>query len=476
MTAAPPATQVSADARLWRLDADPQQIDALAAMWRSAGDHVSTVGDSVLASTKQVIGASWQGSAATAAGSSYRGAVTQLDRTGEIYAGVSSQVDTAANILRSGQQRLDGGWELLRAAGIPAASSAGSIVFSPRSPQELALVNGEIREATQVRAQVDAGLNQVRSNVVALTDQLRGVAPKPKAKQPARPKKQPTKTPATPPALAKDNVVPRLAWNKDVGGLDLFWTVTALNGTALQTDGSIEIYFANGAGAANKLGAMIIGHQVPSGTTPGSYGPVNINGEILGDDPSGTTHLIAVSATGGVGAVRDVQVSLGSNAHGQPAAAMMDIIKDGLRVAGVRGVTISRTYATAEDQARAMFGNLAQGDVAQRIRSQLARYGSNGDKVIRVFEQTVAGHDLAWIQANAATVQAAMVKKIEELVAAGGVVSKHMVDPTKTSTADIGYSQLPGQSAQMFIEAVRPRVSVYLDEPENHCHHFELNL
>ena len=266
----------------------------------------------------------------------------------------------------------------------------------------------------------------------------------------------------------KDQVRPSLAWDNTQGGLTLTWEV--LN-QALENDVTINVYFANGTGFTNRLGAPVFSHTVPAGSGPGTGGPVHIPGTDLANDPLGTTHLIAASSESMVGSIKDVRIVFGVNANaGVVSAGMIDIVKDGLRAAGASVGTITSTARTPEDQARAMFNNIRNTGPA----AQIALYAPAGDAVIQVYVDETAGMTPAQITANAAAIQAAMVAEIN--AQGPEKVSKHCGDPAVRSVIDVANSSFNTTNRSIFRTAVTPRLSREpLDEPENNCLHLELN-
>jgi len=264
----------------------------------------------------------------------------------------------------------------------------------------------------------------------------------------------------------KDQVRPQLAWNNTTGGLDLSWQV--LN-QALTNDVTINVFFANGTGYSNRLGAAVFSHVVPAGTAVGAGGPVHISGGDLAGDPAGTTHIIAASSESQVAALADVRINYGANANaGVVSAGMIDIVKDGLRAAGASVGTITSTLRTPADQARAMFNNALNNGAA----SQLALYAAAGDAVINVYVQQTAGMTNAQIQQNAATIRAAMEQEINNQGPEN--VSRHCGDPAVRTVVDVGYSAFNGNNGPLFVASVSARVTRFIDEPNNSCYHLEL--
>lgn len=264
----------------------------------------------------------------------------------------------------------------------------------------------------------------------------------------------------------KDQVRPALAWNNTEGGLNLTWEVLD---QALENDVTIDVYFASGTAYANRLGDPVFSHVVPAGTAPGAGGPVHIPGTDLADDPAGTTHLIATSSESQVGALADVRIAFGPNADaGAVSDGMTDIVKDGLRAAGASVGTITSTLRSPADQARAMFNNALNTGAA----AQLRLYAAAGDAVIQVYIQETAGMTAAQIRANAIPIRAAMEAEINAQGPEN--VSRHCGDPAVRTVVDISYNSFNATNRPLFRDAVTPRLTRILDEPNNNCFHLEL--
>lgn len=264
----------------------------------------------------------------------------------------------------------------------------------------------------------------------------------------------------------KDQVRPALAWNNTAGGLNLTWEV--LN-RALENDATIDVHFASGTADANRLGAAVFSHVVPSGTAVGAGGPEHVPGTDLADDPAGTTHLLARSSESQVGALADAEIGYGANADATAVSAgMVDIVKDGLRAAGASRGTITSTARTPADQARAMFNNC----LANGAASQLALYAAAGDAVIRVYINATAGMTTAQIRAAAGTIRAAMEAEINAQGPEN--VSRHCGDPAVRTVIDVGYSSFNATNRPLFRTSTEPRVTRFIDEPNNSCYHLEL--
>lgn len=272
----------------------------------------------------------------------------------------------------------------------------------------------------------------------------------------------------------KVSVTPTVTWNSSQGGLDVSYEV---KGGDLEEDRQLNVSFANGTDYSNRLGTAFFTKAIPSGTKEGTYGPFHIDGSSLANDPAGTTNILAYTNETDFSAIDDVRVNYGANANaGVVAAGMLDAIKDGLRAAGQSQATITSTARGPADQARAMFNNLVNPahTVAQNTTSQHQLYAAAGDAVIDAFTTATNGMTLAQINANAATVQQSMVDEIN--TQGCDKVTAHCADPAKKSVVDVGTSAFNGTNGPIFRAAVQARVSKTLDEPNNHCYHFELNL
>ena len=270
-------------------------------------------------------------------------------------------------------------------------------------------------------------------------------------------------------------IIPTLSWNNTQGGLDLRYTV---EGGELPESRTITVSFATGPNYGNRVGGTLFSHAVLQGTTPGAYGPVHIPGGTLAGAPPATTHLVAASRPSSVGALPDVQIGWGPEAD--PAvvsAALLEIVKDGLRAAGQANATITSTARNAHDQARAMFKNLTKpaNPINVNVANELNRYGPGGDAVINVFVAQTAGMTPADIQANAAAIRAAMEAEINNQGPTH--VSHHCADPAVLSVIDVSAAPFNVNNGPLFIAAVTARVANFIDErDDNGCFHLELNV
>ena len=268
-------------------------------------------------------------------------------------------------------------------------------------------------------------------------------------------------------------VIPALSWNNTQGGLDLRYTV---EGGELPESRTITVSFATGPNYGNRVGGTLFSHAVPQGTTPGAYGPVHIPGATLTGAPPATTHLIAASRPSSVGALPDVQIKWGPDAD--PAvvsAALLEIVRDGLRAAGQANGLIKSTARNAHEQAREMFHNLTNPDkpINVNVAEQLYIYAPAGDVVINLFDAQTAGMTPADIQANSTAIRAAMEAEINNQGPTH--VSKHCANPAVLSVIDVSVVPFNDNNWPLFTAAVTGRVSKIIDERDaNKCFHLEL--
>jgi hypothetical protein len=269
-------------------------------------------------------------------------------------------------------------------------------------------------------------------------------------------------------------VVPSLAWDNAAGGLALTYEV---RDEALEEAVQVEVYWASGTSHSDRIGNAIFTTTVAAGTEPGSYGPFNIDGGLLQDNPDGFTHFIATSSPSMVGSLADVVINFGPNADRDAVSERaIDIVKDGLRAAGQPVATISSTARNAEDQARAMFNNLVNpaNTIQVNITNQLALYGVHGDAVINVFANLTQGQTREQIMANARAIRDAMVDEINERGCEN--VTRHCADPTERTVMDVGASVFNQQNAVLFHASVLAQADRVIDERgNNNCFHIEVN-
>lgn len=281
---------------------------------------------------------------------------------------------------------------------------------------------------------------------------------------------------------AADTLTPALRWDPQRGGMELKYTLSQRT----EQIRNIDIYFARGKTFESRLGNAVGSFRIAAGTAAGTY-TVNIPGGSLGNDPAGTAFLIAVASPTRVASLKDVSLGFGPNAARDPGdVTLVDVVKDGLRVAGQDRATVSSAFRRPEDMARILFDNLTKSDdLAENIRTQIAIYNNTADMVINVFKDKTNGLTRAQAVAMRATIQAAMLTKINEVGCQN--VTQHCVSPEQRITFDIVFDErgvggdfAANGNGPRFREAVRPRVTTLIDEtpgpngPSNNCYHLEL--
>jgi hypothetical protein len=270
-----------------------------------------------------------------------------------------------------------------------------------------------------------------------------------------------------------DQLRPFITWNSSTGGIDLTYTVEEGD---LAQEGTINVYFARGANASDRLGAALLTTTVPEGTPEGRYGPIHLAGDALAGDPAGTTHLIAVGSPERVSVLADVRVVFGPNAN--PTVVWprtFDVIKDALRAAGQPTATVTSTVRTPDDQANIMLANLTNParSIAANIAEQRNLYGAAGNAVITVFENATRGLSRQEILDGRNGYWLDMRNEINRQ--GPEQVSRHVGDPARRNVVDIAASSFNAANAALFVAAVRPRVNTFLDERRNNrCFHLEL--
>jgi len=187
-------------------------------------------------------------------------------------------------------------------------------------------------------------------------------------------------------------------------------------------------------------------------------------------------HLIAQSSPERLSALRDVRVTFGANADASVVwPRTLDVIKDGLRAAGQATGTITSTIRNANQQADVMLANLTDpsDSIADNVAEQYGVYGAAGDAVIDVFVQSTLGLTREQILDNRNGIWLDMRNEINRQEPER--VSPHAGDPTVRNVVDIATGAFTTTSVPLFINAVTPRVTKFLDErQQNRCFHLEL--
>ncbi len=269
-----------------------------------------------------------------------------------------------------------------------------------------------------------------------------------------------------------------LAWDSSNYGLALTWTAK----NDFQKDAVIDLFFASGAKYSGIVDDAPAWVTVPAGTKAGASGTVLIGGaDLYTEVPSDTFDtIVACLGENVVASIADVALSISSSVkQAVVGQSTYDAIKYACRAVGKSSIRLTSGWRTAQEQADAMFYNLARSDVAGAIAYQYSLYGSAGDQVIAVFEQKAIlyGYDNAAIRAHAAEIIALMTDKILELDARGIRVSQHCVGEATYrahNIMDVSRARFDSANIPIFTAAAKKMGCVkVLDEPANGCLHLE---
>ncbi len=267
-----------------------------------------------------------------------------------------------------------------------------------------------------------------------------------------------------------------LAWNSTKGGVTVGYAVT---GSTLTTATDVNLYWASGSTVDTVLGTPIATKTLTTGTKAGA-GTWDVAGSSLKNAPAGATQLLAVidshddvaesNETNNIKSILDTRVIFGSGAVASVVSAKtLTILKELLRAAGQATGTITSTARTPAQQAKVMFDNCRTLGVA----SQYKLYAAAGDQVIDVYVAKTKSLTPAQVLAQAATIQAAMLAKINQLGPSN--VSLHCADPAVKNVIDVSPS-MTGKGAALFKAAALAdtRVSKFLFPPTDPAFHIEV--
>lgn len=266
-----------------------------------------------------------------------------------------------------------------------------------------------------------------------------------------------------------------LSWDAENGGLNIGWSATRSG-----SEKELKIFFAKGEKYASRLGDPIATFSIPK-HAKGDSGTFHLDGTQLTTaiPSSEITRILVCTKKKVIAALPDVQIIVGSKVYKEYIhPETYDAVKNGLRAAGIGEVHLTSGWRKPEDQARAMFGNLARGDVRKSIQSQYDLYADPGDEVISVFEAEAQKREfvLKTIENDAAEIQKRMTERIVLLTESGRRVSRHCVTEEaylQQNIIDLGRKPFTKKNIPLFREAMKDRTSKILDEPENGCFHLE---
>lgn len=269
-----------------------------------------------------------------------------------------------------------------------------------------------------------------------------------------------------------------MAWDSTNHGLNLNWTAKG----DFQKDAYLDLYFASGASYSGIVDDAPVSVMIPAGTKAGASGTIFINGaDLYTAVPTNTFDtIIACLGQDVVSSIADVTLSISSSVILSVVnQSTYDAIKYACRAVGRNSIRLTSGWRTPQEQADAMFYNMARPDVKGAIAYQYSLYGSAGDQVIAVFEQHAIryNYDNATIRSHSGEIITQMANKIIELDAKGIRVSRHCVNEATYrahNIMDVSRSGYDSSNIPIFTAAAkRMGCTVVRDEPANGCLHLE---
>jgi len=159
----------------------------------------------------------------------------------------------------------------------------------------------------------------------------------------------------------------------------------------------------------------------------------------------------------------DIIIKFGTNANKQDVTDFsLEVLRDILRAAGLKGALISSTARNPANQARVMYNNL----VARGVAHQKKLYAAAGDAVIDVYAASKAAGK------NAAQIKADMEAKIIEVGPTR--VSRHAADPKVLCVFDVAPSSISDKAAFEMAVKADTRVAKFLTPPGDPGYHLEI--
>ncbi|HEU4426992.1 MAG TPA: M91 family zinc metallopeptidase [Pilimelia sp.] len=155
---APPQTVSVVVAHLWRLGADPAKINSAAQAWRRLAMAARDSGDRVDDVALRLRGDAWSGATADSYHAHRARLTGDLDGAGGHAEAVAAALEGTAALLRSAQGMLDDAWSRLNSK-VAGHASDGEVTFRVRTPEQADAVEAAMREANEIRADVDSELS-----------------------------------------------------------------------------------------------------------------------------------------------------------------------------------------------------------------------------------------------------------------------------------------------------------------------------
>jgi Ca2+-binding RTX toxin-like protein len=149
---------------LWRIGARPQTLRDSAALWRTLGEVTVETGTSVEAESRDLL-AVWSGASADAYREHQRQVVAGYAAVAGVTGRMAELLDSSAAVLHQAQSHLDDARSRLIRRLPERAGKGGSIRYDQSDPEQVAAVEAAVREAGEIRADADARLAALASEM-----------------------------------------------------------------------------------------------------------------------------------------------------------------------------------------------------------------------------------------------------------------------------------------------------------------------
>jgi len=264
---------------------------------------------------------------------------------------------------------------------------------------------------------------------------------------------------------------PALAWDATRGGVQLSASLLGQPSTAVQ---GVQLYWASGPRADQRLGAAIATLNVPAGTSAGVTLTLQVDGATLAAPPDGTTQLQAVLNDVTMTTLSDVQLKAGPSANVDTLGApLVAALKTAARQAGVFTLDVALTGLTPAQLAHAMFLNLSRGAggaeiIAANVAAQKLLFGAEGQVVIDAFSQRASGKTVGEVLALQSSIESAMATAITQQ--GPTKVLKHCAAPASLLIADVRKASLPDAAAATRFQAALTALKATVEDEDTRWH------
>jgi uncharacterized protein YukE len=142
---------------VWYLRASPDRLTAAGEAWRAYAAGARAAADAVDAAAQRVYEAEWAGDTADTYDAHRRKLTGDLTETADLAGTVAGALEATADALRTAQRRLDQSWTAVTGL-VPWTYDGDSIMFRPRTPEEIPHIDAAVREAQEIRTSLDDAL------------------------------------------------------------------------------------------------------------------------------------------------------------------------------------------------------------------------------------------------------------------------------------------------------------------------------